>query len=386
MKNQNNNLYKNSFVNDCSSNKKNYLFHTSFNYNQYYNTLKNEHHKTKNEKENNNLLINVKKTNIKKSIYNKEVKENGSFSKISNKLTNCISTLHKNKKQIFNNSNKKNKNKNNNLSLSIVLNINRVTHKKCSSMKYIEKNSSSVNYDTNNKSKSKLNNNVSNSFRERDIIEEQKKIDNFKINLWSIPKNSIKRKILNLSFKNKSNFKEQCNKNNYKSEFSLNKNILNKPKEYSGPIDIKNILNSNSGKDICDGIEILLKKNFINFNRINPYRIMCWKNLEMIEINIYLISGKINEKNNYNNNKNYINILGINSTDFEYQYNNTFTGFQNKDLINNNINNKYNNNIKKNIYYINIYSQKEKKKNKSLFDLITKFVYKKYSLIKRFKN
>ena len=382
LKNQNNNLEKSTYINDINSYKKNYLFHTSFNYNQYCNTLQSEYHKT--EKEKNKILISIK--NKKKDLYNNEFKENCSISKRSNKLTNCISPIHKNRKAIFNKSNKKNKNKNNNLPLSLMFNTNRVTHKKCISMKYMENNSSSFNYDINNISKIKLNNKMNNSFRERDLFRTKEKFDDYRINLSFNPKKNIKRKVINLSFKNKNkkyNKEEQFNKSNYKSEFSLNKNDINKPKKYCGPIDIKNIVISSSGLSICDGIGNLLKKKLINFHRINPYRIVCWKNLEMIEINIYQISGNIVniENNNYIKNNNYINLC-LDSGDLEYQYNNTFTGFHKK----NNCTNKYNNEIKRNIFYINILSQKEKKNNKSLFEIISKFVYNNYSLEKGLKK
>ena len=153
------------------------------------------------------------------------------------------------------------------------------------------------------------------------------------------------------------------------------------PKKYNGPIDFRNIVIARSGIVICDQIENILKKKNINLHRIHQYKIICWKNIETIEINIYLISGNIIS------NKNCIKMLDLDSNDLEVKYNNTYTSFFKKEEINDdNINNKYSKNNKNNLFYINILSQKEKKGNiKSLFDLINKLIYNRYYLVKNNK-
>ena len=386
LNNQSNLHLKKSYINDL--NKINNLFHTSFNYN--YRLLKNEYNNIKKEKEkeknrdNNKILNDAKNNNVKKNIYKNEIKEKCSFINKSNQLVNCISPIHKKNKKIFDISNKKNKNKYKNISISIALNTTRsINHKKCSSMKYIENTSDSLNYDFNPTEKTNINNNnLNKSYREREIKREigKEKSTNKNIILLSHKKSCNKKKIIkimNLSFKNKDN-KER--NNNYKSNYVLKKNIIF-PKKYYGPIDFRNIVIALSGIDICDEIENILKKKNINLHRIHQYKIICWKNIETIEINIYLLSGNII------NNKNSIKMLDLDSNDLEIKYNNTYTGFYKKgemNVENISINNKFSKKVKNNLFYINILSQKEKKgNNKSLFELINKLIYNRYYLVKK---
>ena len=371
LSNQSNFTLKNSHKNDFN---KNILLHMSFNYNN--STVKKNSYNIKDEKYKNKLINSIKQNNIKKNLYNNEIKENCSYITKKNKLTNYISPIHKNNKKFFDGSNKKKKN-NKNISISLALNTTRSinNHKKCSSMKYIENNSDSFNYDFNFTQKN--NHNINRSFRERDIKKE--KIKNNDRYLLSHKKSYDKRKLINLSIKTKDNREKNIN---YKSNYTLKKSVYF-PKKYNGPVDFKNIVIGHSGIDICDEIEAILKKkkNF-NLHRVNPYKLLCWKNMETVEINIYLISGNL--KNNHKIN-NSMNILDFDSNYLEGKYNNTFTGFYKNEEINDNYNHqKYNNTIKKNIFYINIISHKQKKgtNNKALFESIIKLIYNKFYMVK----
>ena len=371
LSNQSNFTLKNSHKNDFN---KNILLHMSFNYNN--STVKKNSYNIKDEKYKNKLINSIKQNNIKKNLYNNEIKENCSYITKKNKLTNYISPIHKNNKKFFDGSNKKKKN-NKNISISLALNTTRSinNHKKCSSMKYIENNSDSFNYDFNFTQKN--NHNINRSFRERDIKKE--KIKNNDRYLLSHKKSYDKRKLINLSIKTKDNREKNIN---YKSNYTLKKSVYF-PKKYNGPVDFKNIVIGHSGIDICDEIEAILKKkkNF-NLHRVNPYKLLCWKNMETVEINIYLISGNL--KNNHKIN-NSMNILDFDSNYLEGKYSNTFTGFYKNEEINDNYNHqKYNNTIKKNIFYINIISHKQKKgtNNKALFESIIKLIYNKFYMVK----
>jgi hypothetical protein len=320
LSNKSNIIIKNSYKNDY--NMRNIYLHTSFNCN-----VKEE----KYEKYKNKILNSFKKNKIKKNICVGEIKENCSSSFVkNNKLSNYISPIHKKNKRFFELSNKKNKNKN--MPISLALNTTRgFNHKKCSSMKYIENNSDSFNYDSTFIQKN--NHNINKSFREREIKREKiKNQDNF---LLSHKKSCKKRKIINLSFKNKNNKEGNMN---YKSNYILKKNIYF-PKKYNGPIDFKNVAIGYTGIDICDEIEaIIKKKKNINLHRVNPFKIVCWKNLENVEINLNLISGNIIN----NNMDNSFNILNYDANDLEVKYNNTFTEFYKNEKKNDGLNRKYN--------------------------------------------
>ena len=360
LSNKSNLIIKNSYKNDY--NKKNIYLHTSFNCN------------IKDEKYKNKIINTLKSNKIKKNIYINEIKENCSSSFVkNNKLANYISPIHKKNKRYLELSNKKNKNKN--MPISLALNTTRgINHKKCSSMKYIENNSDSFNYDSTFIRKN--NHNINKSFREREIKRE--KIKNPDIYLLSLKKSCKKRKIINLSFKSKNNKEGNIN---YKSNYTLKKNIYF-PKKYNGPIDFNNIAIGYTGIDICDEIEaIIKKKKNINLHRVNPFKIVCWKNLENVEINLNLISGNIIN----NNMDNSINILNFDANDLEVKYNNTLTEFYKNEKKNDGLNRKYNKKIKERIFYINIFSQKEKKgnNNKTLFEFINNVIYNKFNLVKK---
>ena len=366
------NIVKNSYLNDSNSHciKKNGLFHSSFNRKNNYNTLSVE-----NKKEKKNIFINnLKKYNIKNKFYKKEIDENISFVQKGNKLSNYLSPTSREKKEnkaFLNISNNKKKNKN--IEISLLLNSNKkINHNKCNSMKFVDSNSS-FNYDINYTQKFHNNKNLNNSYRERD---KKSKKEN---KIFSNKKGSTsKRKLMNLfSFKLKNNFI-------YQSNFTLKKNII-APKKYNGPIDFKYISVANNASIICDEIENILKKNCINSQRANPYKIICWKNSEMIEINVYSISGFIKKKDKYKikinleNIDNSVHILDMDSNNFDSNYNNTYsTGFYKTEGGNNNLKNKIN--AQKNMFYINITIQKDKK-NKSHLELINKIINNKYSLI-----
>ena len=381
--NQSNIVIKNSYLNESNSTKKNNLFHNSFN-TKNYNTI-NVEYKKKNskiypKKENKSIINNIKINLIKKNIYRKEINDNNiSFISRTNRLGNCISPTQKGSKGNHNISNYKRKNKN----MSLILNINtnrKINHNKCNSMKYIENNSSSFNYDSNYNQKFHINH-LNNSYRERDKKFEKEKSNEKRDSLKSNKKGVIKKgKIMNLlSFKVQNNNK---NNSNYKSNYLLKNNIII-PKKYKGPIEFRNIVIGGSAMDICDELESILKKNNINLHRINPFKIVCWKNSEMIEINIYSISGDLTNKNKHYGEDidNSINILDTDSNDFGVKFSNTYTGFYKTEK-----NNKKNNiNVKNNIFYINIFSQKDKK-IKTCFELINKIIYNKYSLVKNCKK
>ena len=362
LNNQRNLILKKSYLNDTNFNKKNNLYNTTFNCNFNYNKLKNDNSKTKKKEKD-------KKINIKKKIFNNEVKQKYLETKRPNKLMNCISPIHQNNLQFFNLPKRKSKNEENIMSKSTILNNNRrAKHKKCSSMK-----SDSFNFDFNIILNSNINN-FNKSFREREIKREKDNSKNKSINYRK--KRNIQNKKMDLTLKYKYN--KEMN-NNYKSNYILKKNVYY-PKKYNGPIDFKNIVSSFSGMDICDELEDILKKKKISVNRINPYKMICWKNLEIIEISIYLISGNI-----INNNIKSYNILDLDSKNLEVKYNNTFAGMGKKEEyeeINSYFRNKNNKRNKKNIYYINILSKEKKSNSKFLFDTINKIVYNKYYAVK----
>jgi hypothetical protein len=373
-------IIKNTGLNDSNSHcaKKNGLFHSSFNRKNNYNTLSVENGKKEKKKI---FINNLKKGNIKNKLYHKEIDENISFVEKGNKLSNCLSPVNKEKKEnkvFLNISNNKKKNKN--MEISLLLNSNRkMKHNKCNSMKYVESNSS-FNYDINYTQKFNNSKNLNNSYRERDRINKK---SNDK-NVFSNKKGSAsKRKLMNLfSFKLKNSI-------NYKSNFTLKKNII-APKKYNGPIDFKYICIANNANIICDEIENILKKNYINTQRANPYKIVCWKKSEKIEINVYSISGFIKKKAKYKiklnleNIDNSVHILDMDSNNFDSNYNNTYsTEFYKTEGGNNNLKNKIN--AQKNIFYINITTKKDKK-NKAQLDLICKIINNKYSLVKNHKK
>ena len=358
LNNKSNYILKNSFLNDSLINKNSNLFHTSFNKKD----IKTKYNTFKKEKNYNKIFISIKKNKCNKNI---NIKDNCSFIRRNDKLANCISPTHKNNKKSLNISNKKAKNANKKIDSSMILDYNRTKHKKCSSMKYIE-NNISFNNNKINYTQEYNNINLNTSIRERKIKNSKEKIIDKKNFLFTNKKANNARKI-NIALKH--------NENNYKSNYILKKNI-NYPKKYRGPIDLRNIAIAHSGFEICDEIESFLRKKNINFHRINPYKIICRKNIETIEINIYLILGNINI-NNIKGVKNTANILDFDSNELDVKYNNTYTGFYKNEEITDNYNNKYINN-KKNIYYINILQQKDKKNNnKSLFELINKYISNK---------
>ena len=375
-------IIKNTCLNDSNSHcvKKNGLLHSSFNRKNNYHTLTVENGKKEKKKI---FINNLKKYNIKNKLYRKEIDENISFVEKGNRLSNCLSPVSKEKKEnkaFLNISNNKKKNKN--MEISLLLNSNKkINHNKCNSMKYVESNSS-FNYDINYTQKFHNYKNLNNSYRERD-----KKNKKEKSNEKSILSNkkgcASKRKLMNLfSFK----LKNSCN---YKSNFTLKKNII-APKKYNGPIDFKYICIANNANIICDEIENILKKNCVNSQRTNSYKIICWKNSDMIEINVYSISGFIKKnakykiKINLENIDNSVHILDVDSNNFDSNYNNTYsTAFYKTEGGNNNLKNKIN--VQKNMFYINIITQKDKK-NKAQLDLINKIINNKYSLIKNYKK
>ena len=376
-------IIKNTCLNDSNSHcvKKNGLLHSSFNRkNNYYNTLTVENGKKDKKKI---FINNLKKYNIKNKLYHKEIDENISFVEKGNKLSNCLSPVNKERKEhkaTLNISNNKKKNKN--MEISLLLNSNKkFNHNKCNSMKYVESNSS-FNYDINYTQKFHNNKNLNNSYRERDKKNKKQKSNENKI--FSNKKGSTsKRKLMNLfSFKLKNNF-------NYKSNFALKKNIV-APKKYNGPIDFKYISLADNASIICDEIESILKKNCMNPQRATPYKIICWKNSEMIEINVYSISGLIKKNAKYNikinleNIDNSVHILDVDSNNFDSNYSNTYsTRFYKTEGGNNILKNKIN--AQKKMFYINIITQKDKK-NKAQLDLINKIINNKYSLIKNIKK
>ena len=374
LNNQSNYILKNSYLNDSLTNKNNNSFYTNFHY--YNKEFKNKNDQLKKGKKYNKILISIKKNRIKKSIHKREIKDNCSFMNRSNRLANCISPIHKNYNKIINISNKNNISYNKNLSISMTLNTSKGNtnncHKKCSSMKFID-NSNSFNYPL------EYNNNLNRSYRERKLKYSKERLINKKNYALSAKKNN--KRLLNSSSKKKDfKDKDKTYDNKYKSNFYLKKNIIN-PKKYKGPIDLRNITVRASGLEICDEIINFLKKKFINYRRINPYKIICRKNSETLEINIYILGN--NNINKSNCITNPINLVDFYSNDVEVQYNNTFNGFYKNEEITENYNNKYNN-ITKNIYYINILWKKDKKNNnnKYLFDLINKYIYNKNNLLK----
>ena len=376
-------IIKNTCLNDSNSHcaKKNGLLHSSFNRkNNYYNTLTVENGKKDKKKI---FINNLKKYNIKNKLYHKEIDENISFVEKGNKLSNCLSPVNKERKEHKANLNiSNNKKKNKNMEISLLLNSNKkFNHNKCNSMKYVESNSS-FNYDINYTQKFHNNKNLNNSYRERDKKNKKEKSNENKI--FSNKKGSTnKRKLMNLfSFKLKNNF-------NYKSNFTLKKKII-APIKYNGPIDFKYISLADNASIICDEIESILKKNCVNPQRATPYKIICWKNSEMIEINVYSISGLIKKnakykiKINLENIDNSVHILDVDSNNFDSNYSNTYsTGFYKTEGGNNILKNKINS--QKNMFYINIITQKDKK-NKAQLDLINKIINNKYSLIKNIKK
>jgi hypothetical protein len=375
-------IIKNTCLNDSNSHcvKRNGLLHSSFNRKNNYHTLTVENGKKEKKKI---FINNLKKYNIKNKLYRKEIDENISFVEKGNRLSNCLSPVSKEKKEnkaFLNISNNKKKNKN--MEISLLLNSNKkINHNKCNSMKYVESNSS-FNYDINYTQKFHNYKNLNNSYRERD-----KKNKKEKSNEKSILSNkkgcASKRKLMNLfSFK----LKNSCN---YKSNFTLKKNII-APKKYNGPIDFKYICIASNANIICDEIENILKKNCVNSQRTNSYKIICWKNSDMIEINVYSISGFIKKnakykiKINLENIDNSVHIFDVDSNNFDSNYNNTYsTAFYKTEGGNNNLKNKIN--VQKNMFYINIITQKDKK-NKAQLDLINKIINNKYSLIKNYKK
>ena len=374
-------IIKNTCLNDSNSHcvKKNGLLHSSFNRKNNYNTLSVENGKKKKK-----IFINtLKKGNIKNKLYQKEIDENISFVDKGNKLSNCLSPVNKERKDnkaFLNISNNKKKNKN--MDISLLLNSNKkINHNKCNSMKYVESNSS-FNYDINYTQKFHNYKNLNNSYRERDKKNKKEK-SNEKSILSNKKGSDSKRKLMNLfSFK----LKNSCN---YKSNFTLKKNII-APKKYNGPIDFKYVCIANNANVICDEIENILKKNYINSQRANPYKIICWKKSEMIEINVYSISGLINKNSKYKikinleNIDNSVHILDLDSNNFDSNYNNTYsTEFYKTEGGNNNLKNKIN--AQKNMFYINIITKKDKK-SKAQPDLIKKIINNKYSLIKNLKK
>ena len=371
--NQSNFNLKNSFLNDSNTKKNNKSLNIDFN---------NKSNKINEEKENNKTFINnIKNKKFKKNL-KKENNDNSSFND-RNKLSNYISPVHKNNKKYINISNNKKKNKK--LSISLIINSTRkINHNKSNSMKHIENNSSSFNYDTTYTQKFHVNT-MTNSYRER---EKRKDKENEKgYILYSNKKGSAKkRKIMNILSLKEQNYNIGKNTENYKSNYLLKRNIII-PKKYKGPIDLRNIAIAGSGIEISVEIESILRKNSINLHRVNPFKIVCWKNSEMIEINIFSISGELPNKikKKVKNIENPIDIIDFES-DFVDKYNNIYTDFYKNEEKNFTSNNYYTNDKgKNNIFYIKLFSQKEKK-NRILFELISKQIYNKYSLIKKIKK
>ena len=73
----------------------------------------------------------------------------------------------------------------------------------------------------------------------------------------------------------------------------------NSPKVHTGPIDLKNIIVSNTIKTVSDEIYNALHKNKIKQCRLNSSQFCCDKNGEYFEINIYKLSGNIKYKQQY---------------------------------------------------------------------------------------
>ncbi len=91
--------------------------------------------------------------------------------------------------------------------------------------------------------------------------------------------NTPKKRLMNIS-----SFKYRNNKSIAK---------VNNPKIYTGPIDLKNIIISDTIKTVSDEIYNILNKNKIKQLRLNTYQFCCNKNGEYFEIKIYKLSGNI---------------------------------------------------------------------------------------------
>ena len=209
---------------------------------------------------------------------------------------------------------------------------------------------------------SKINNdNKNNSVHSRKSTN-KKKIDNRnKRNDSSIKKNQNKKSNLMLKIKSMRNASMIINKSK-KEEMTPKKRLMNissfehrnnkdidnpncSPKKYTGPLDIKSLIVSDSIKTISDEIYKILNKNKIKQCRLNPYQFCCNKNGEFFEINIYKVSGQIK------------NVIANDD------YSKNFKG-SDKSLLN------------KNLYYFTI-SVKNNFNIKLSLDVIHKMIYKK---------
>ena len=156
--------------------------------------------------------------------------------------------------------------------------------------------------------------------------------------------------------------KKLMNITSFQHRNSKNMDNSIQPKEYNGPIDIKNLIVSNSIKTISDEIYSILKKNKIKQCRLNPYQFFCNKNGEIFEINIYYISGI-----NQHNSNQLEDIIEINNyyVDYDTAIKNCFYD-------------------KKNLYYYTIFNKKDKNNNyvnnKLNSEIIHKIINKKFSI------
>ena len=146
-------------------------------------------------------------------------------------------------------------------------------------------------------------------------------------------------------------------------QYRNNKNMdkINEPRIYKGPIDIKNLIVYNSIKSLSDEIVEILKKNKVKMFRSTPYQFCCNKNGENFDINIYNISGKMN-----NDSKQLEDIIEINNYYENYE-----------DIIKRSLYNK------KNLFYYTIFTKKDKNNNaksKVNSEMIQKIINKKFSL------
>ena len=172
-----------------------------------------------------------------------------------------------------------------------------------------------------NKKKVKVNNNNLYSYNTNYDIKQNKNKKNDLENSYikkklntTTNKNDRKNKSIELRKRIKPRMPEISNINK-KLDLSLNKyktidNIVNTEREknkrkikidkkntYNGPLEIKNLIISNTIEYIHDNINKSLRKNQIKFWKLNPYKYSCCaKNMDKFYIEIYYIS-KLNESN-----------------------------------------------------------------------------------------
>ena len=173
-----------------------------------------------------------------------------------------------------------------------------------------------------NKKKVKINNNNLYSYKTNYDIKQRKNKKNDLENSYikkklntTANKNDRKNKSIELKKRIKPRLPEISSTINKKLDLSLNKcitidNIVNNEREkrkkkikidtkntYTGPLEIKNLIVSNTVEYIHDNINKSLRKNQIKFWKLNPYKYSCCaKNMDKFYIEIYYIS-KLNEYN-----------------------------------------------------------------------------------------